>query len=285
MANTTEIGGVTFYNNAPICISQYKQECWLKKALSLIQSFGFFIAHAARFLYLRCTFKKVEMQPYTNPEQLTKKRLVVCLHGLNSHPVQFKILLDSLKKGNISSTDVYIPYVYKRGNAKLDELVKPIFEQIKKWNGEELVLVGISNGGRIARALKAEILKADSGVNVKKIKFVSIVGACQGSSLVNLAKKIKLSCCMSSSISDEMAIDPERNKQLNKDWEESFKNSPSVEKECTFFAAPHDWMVPNYSSTLLEVPHKSTRYAIVKGHGHNSIVQAVTNAAAKIILD
>ena len=54
-------------------------------------------------------------------------------------------------------------------------MVKPIFEEIEKWaktsDEKELVLVGISNGGRIARAIEAEIAKSESSANIKKLRF------------------------------------------------------------------------------------------------------------------
>ena len=97
----------------------------------------------------------------TNIKVLSKKRLVVCIHGLNNNPTQFKKIVDEMQKKELSETDIFIPRVLQKGNAKLDEMVKPIFEEIAKWaktsDEKELVLVGISNGGRIARAIEAEI--------------------------------------------------------------------------------------------------------------------------------
>ena len=57
--------------------------------------------------------------------------------------------------------DIYIPYILEKGNGKLDDMVRPIFKEICKWaesgGDKELILVGISNGGRIAKAIDAKL--------------------------------------------------------------------------------------------------------------------------------
>lgn len=70
-----------------------------------------------------------------------------------------------MQKKDLSETDIFIPRVLQKGNAKLDEMVKPIVEEIVKWaktGKKELVLVGISNGERISRAIEAELSKLES---------------------------------------------------------------------------------------------------------------------------
>jgi len=283
-----EIQGVKFFDNALSCISHFEKTHWTKKALSLIQSFGTLLVFALNkvSLVLHQVDAGMDSLTNTNTRVLSKKRLVVCVHGLNSNPSQFKKIFDEMQKEELSETDIFIPRVLQKGNAKLDEMVQPIFEEIEKWaktSGEkELVLVGISNGGRISRAIEAKIAQSKSNANIKKLKFVSIVGACKGSSLANLAKKVGLSWLMSKNIAEEMPTDSERNRRLNQDWLDELPYGPT--REYTFFASPHDWQVPNYDSTLMEASGQNARYAIVPGHGHNSIVNAVAKSVAEIIL-
>lgn len=284
----SEIHGVKFFNNASSCISHFEEMHWTKKAISLIQSFGTLFIYVLNRINLILCRADAQMASFTdaNVKGLSKKRLVVCIHGLNNTPTQFEKIIDEMQKKDLSETDIFVPRVLQKGNAKLDEMVKPIFEEIAKWaktSGEkELVLVGISNGGRIARAIIAKIAKLENSANIEKLHFVSIVGACKGSSLVNLANKIGLSCLMSKNISEEMPTTSRRNQQLNDDW----MNGLSTEhtRKYTFFASPHDWPVPNYNSSLMEVNEKNAHYAIVPGHGHNSIVNAVAKSVAEIIL-
>lgn len=284
----SEIQGVKFFDNAFSCISHFEKIHWTKKAISLIQSFGTLFIYALNKISLVLYRVDAQMDPLTNAsiKSLSKKRLVVCVHGLNNNPTQFKKIVDEMQKKELSETDIFIPRVVQKGNAKLDEMVKPIFEEIAKWaktsDEKELVLVGISNGGRIARAIEAEIAKSGSNANIKKLRFISIVGACKGSSLVNFANKVGLSWLMSKNISEEMPTHSNRNQRLDQDWVEGLSNGPT--REYTFIASPHDWQVTNYDSSLMTVDKKNARYAIVPGHGHNSIVNAVAKTVAEVIL-
>lgn len=284
----SEIQGVKFFDNASSCISHFEKTHWTKKVISLIQSFGTLVVFALNKISLVWHRIDAQMDPLTttNTKGFYKKRLVVCVHGLNSNPSQFKKIVDQMQKNDLSETDIFIPRVLQKGNAKLDEMIKPIFEEIAKWaktpGEKELVLVGISNGGRISRAIEAEIAKSKSTANIKKLRFVSIVGACKGSSLANLANKVGLSWLMSKNISEEMPTDSTRNQRLNQDWMDGLSNGST--REYTFIASPHDWHVTNYDSSLMDVRGQSARYAIVPGHGHNSIINAVAKSVAEIIL-
>ena len=285
----SEVQGVIFFDNPSSCISHFEKTHWTKKAISLIRSFGTLLAYALNKTSLFLYRVDARMDPLTNTNivGLSKKRLVVCMHGLNNNPTQFKKILDEMLKKELSETDIFIPRVLQKGNAKLDDLVKPIFEEIIKWaiapgEKEELVLLGISNGGRIAREIEAKIARWEGNANIKKLRFVSIVGACKGSSLVNFANKIGLSRLMSKNISEEMPADSLRNQQLQQDWMDALSVGPT--REYTFIASPHDWQVTDYESSLCEVYGQSARYAIVPGHGHNSIVNAVAKSVAEIIL-
>lgn len=282
----SEIQGVKFFDNASACISHYEQTHWTKKTMSLVQSYGTLLVHAVNkiSLILHGVNSQIEQLTNTHARTLSKKRLIVCIHGLNSNPLQFKKIVDEMQKRELSDTDIFIPHVLQKGNAKLDEMVQPIFDEIAKWaktsGQKELVLIGISNGGRISRALEAKLAKLDNSP-IEKLRFISIVGACKGSSLVNFVNKIGLSWLMSKNISEEMPTDSIRNQQLNQDWMAGLSNVPS--REYTFIASPHDWQVTNYNSSLMEVNSQNARYAILLGHGHNSIVNAVAKTVVEII--
>lgn len=284
----SEIHGVKFFDKASSCIAHFEKTHWTKKAISLIKSFGNLFIYALNKVIIVLNKADAQMNPLMDASitGLSKKRLVVCLHGLNSHPTQFKKIIDEVQKKELSETDIFIPRILQKGNAKLDEMVKPIFEEIVKWaktsDEKELVLVGISNGGRIARAIEAELAKSEGNSTIKKLRFVSIVGACKGSSLVNLANKIGLSWLMSKNISEEMPTHSHRNQRLDQDWAEGLSKGPT--REYIFIASPHDWQVTNYDSSLMAVDPQNARYAIVPGHGHNSIVDAVAKTVAEVIL-
>lgn len=281
----SKIQDIHFFSRASDCISHFEKTHWTKKALSLIQSFGNYFVYLCYHLPLLVLHRiHVLKMPYTTAVDFSKPQLVVCLHGLNSHPIQFKKIIHEMHKRNLSQTNIYIPPILERGNASLDEVIKPILTVIKKWSkrsGEKkLVLLGISNGSRIAKALShAETLK-----NIEEIRFISIVGANRGSSLVDLAHKCHLSWLISKNIAVEMPTYSIRNTQLHTDWIASLKNFPKIRRDFTLIAALHDAVIPNYDSTLMDIPDQNTRYAIIPGHGHNSIVKKMAKTVAEIIL-
>jgi len=289
----SESHGVKFFESADSCILHFENTPWVQKALSIILSFGTLLAHAFYKISLSLRGVDAQMESLTKINEPTKTRLVVCIHGLNSNPSQFEKIINELPK-DFAETEIFIPRVLQKGNAKLDEMVTPIFDEIAKWANtpgeKELVLVGISNGGRISQAIEAEMAITESWGNITKFRFISIVGACRGSSLVNLAKKVGLSTwVMSKNISEEMATDSERIKRLNLEWVNGLSKGPA--REYIFIASPHDWQVTNYDSTLMAIDSSlmgadrhSARYAIVHGHGHNSIVTAVAKSVAQIIV-
>lgn len=281
------IQGIKFFDNRDSCISHFKETPWTKRIVSFVQSFGTFFTDI--FYRIRLVYSRTESQVnlVVNPRDFTKKRLVVCLHGLNRDPSQFNSILDEVQKRDLTNSDIFVPKLLQKGNATLDQIVDPIFKEIAKWEkphgDKELVLVGISNGGRIARAIEARITALGNQQNIKKIQVVSIVGACKGSSLATLANKLHLSWLMSKNISKEMPTNSKSNNDLQTEWSMGLKNYPEIEHEYTFIASPHDWQIPNYDSTLPDVEGKKALYALVPGHGHNSIVNAAASAVAEII--
>ena len=289
MSLIRNIKGVNFFETPHACISNYNDKPRRHKVLSFIKSCWTLIAYYPSKVRESLGKAGKVVSPYITPEgPLTKERLVVCLHGRNNHPVQFKKMISIFKNKDLSNTEIYAPHILQKGNAKLDEMVEPIFEEIRKWaeqeGDKELVLVGISNGGRVARALEAKLMNSECKDHIKKLKFVSIVGANKGSSLVNIANKCHLAWLIGKNTADEMPVDSDRHTILEQDIQTGEKSCP-FDKEYTFIASPHDWLVPNYSSTLLEKNNYQARYAIVPNHGHCSIVDKVSEAVAEIIFE
>ncbi len=289
-AEPINIEGIKFFDTPDLCIAHYKEMPWMKKAISLIQSFGTLFSYALTKINLILHRIDAKMEPFTkiDPEDLPQKRLIVCLHGLNNNSSQFKKIFEEMPIEDLANSAIFIPRILQKGNAKLDDMVKPILAGIAKWAAtpgeKQLVLVGISNGARIARAIEVELAKTEIQAQIKKLRVVSIVGANKGSRLVDLANKIGLSWVLSKNILEEMPVASKRNRQLNQEWVQGL--SGGLKRDYVFIAAPqgHDWQVPNYDSSLMAVELHPAHYAIVPGHGHNSIVNASAKAVAKIIL-
>lgn len=286
---STKLETIQFFNHSSDCISHFTKTPWHGKAIYFLHSC---LRHLF-FLFSRAVLiaknAESQMKIFSKiDEQSTKNRLAVCIHGLNGNTYEFKKIYESMS-GRLDHTDVYMPRVKEKGNAKLDELSAPILEEIVKWGqgpGErELVLIGVSNGARISRAVEASLSKSKNLGNIKKLKVISIVGANKGSSTANLAHRLGLSWLLSKNIAEEMPVNSKRCKQLTSDWEEGIKDSPELIRDYTFIASPHDWMVPGYKSTLPSVLNQNARYAILPGYGHNSIVDAASKTVADIILE
>ena len=267
-------------------IVNFNQQSLLRKFASSVESLWRVIGYTLykiSLVFRKVEAKKLEAQiaPYTQVSEggFFKNKLVVCLHGLNNSPVHFKTTLDAIDGSQSTNMHIYIPSIIDRGNAQLDAMVEPIFNVIDQWaqkcGDKELVLVGISNGGRIARAIEARL---GGHAAIKKLHVISVVGTWKGSSLVNLINTLHLSFFVKKPIREEMATNSPRITQLNQQWTCAVMSQPGRQRRYTFFASPHDWHVPNYSSTLPVIPrggNVQTRYAIVSGYGHNGMEDGV----------
>ncbi|MBS0655293.1 MAG: hypothetical protein JSR46_05930 [Verrucomicrobia bacterium] len=279
------IEGIKFFNNPTDCIKNF-DESWIGKTVSSLYSW----ITTIRYIIdkkISNLFGVVSLDPSINTgdKELTKNRTILCLTGLNSTSQQYKTIVPAILEEDLSDTDLLVPQVLDLGNGKLTEMANDIFDKIGSWassSGEkELVLVGISNGARIARQLLVKIAKTEN-LNIKKIHLVPIVGACKGSVTINKVKELGYDCLVSKNIAEEMPVDSPRSQQLDREWDEAM----AIKKfglQCTFIASPHDWHIPNYSSTLMEVPGVQARYALVPGHGHLSIVHAIGKVVAKVV--
>jgi hypothetical protein len=283
-----EIKGIKFFSNRSDCISHFEESPWLKKILSLLQSFGTLFAYGLYKVSLFFSRPDDELDSFAalGPKDCEQKKLIVCLHGLNNDRHQFKKLKDQLQNQTLTEASILIPDLPDKGRDKLNNMVDILYRIIEKWAEKpvekELVLVGISNGGRVAKALIAKIANSKFNAKISRIRFVSIVGACKGSSLVNFINKIGLSCLISKNIAQEMS--PDVVNEQHKAWEQALEKRPNKKDEYVLIASPHDWQVPNYDSSLMKVAHQNAYYAVVPGHGHNSIVNATAEIVNKIIL-
>lgn len=291
--NRVTIDGIVFFDNPSSCISHINNANWATRIIRAIQSYATLSDFCLKFVAdkLRSIFHGTisSVEPYIEDKEFLKKRLIVCIHGLGATPYSYEELVDEMQMRDLSETDIYIPHVLEKGRAKLDKAAAPILQRIERWaanNAEdkELVLIGASNGGRIAKAIEVALTGSKICGNIQKLRVVTIVGACNGSSLVNLFKKLGLSSLLRKNIAEEMATDSICNLDLNRKWVDGLNNSRRFESDYTYIASPHDLIVPNFDSTLPAVAPKTGHYALVPGHGHYSIFDRAVKAVAEIIL-
>lgn len=291
MSSITDVQGIKFYNNRDRCLSNYNKTSCATYAWQVIQELGNTLTYFGIKLKQRCEQSRAVLDHTTAPEGgFTKQKLVICLHGRDSHPLQFARIASEMMKMGALDMDLYIPHILEKGKAaKLNDMVEPIFMEIQRWakihhdKELELTLIGISNGGRIARAIDAKL--GAEFKNIRRLRFVSIVGACKGTMMANIALTLSLGSFVGKDIREELPVGSKRNLELDEKWTESLAATPSRKRDYVCIASANDWYVPNFSSTLLEIPDKkaNVQYAIVPGHGHTSIVYASAKAVASVI--
>lgn len=281
-----DINGINFFNTPTACISHFDQKNWRAKTVSFVHHLGaslLLIIHKIYEIFHPINLNYEEL----GPNAKGKNRLIVCVHGHRSNPGEFAKINAELQTRDLSNTALLIPRVLDKGRAKIDDMVQLIFDQITAWGAQgkdkELVLVGISNGGRIIRALDAKLSTSPQTTAISRLHFISIVGACRGSDQANRINRLGLSCLLSPAISEEMPTGSKRNIRLDREWRRGL-NTSRFGRQYTFIASPHDIPVPNYTSTLMQVPNQKARYAIIPGHGHCTIADAVAPAIATLCL-
>lgn len=282
-----EINGFKFFKDPASCINNYNKTSTVGYAFQTIQSIANTLLCIPKVMIRNCSKQNITNQFINVPEKgFQNRKLVVCLHGFGNNPLQLTEVVSEIAQKKLP-IDIYAPQILDRGTS-LDDAVAPIFLEIEKWSKHhhnqelELVLVGLSNGGRVGRALDA---KLGNLKNITKFCFVSIVGACKGSLSANIANTLGIGAILGKNVQHEMPVNSVRHQQLDKEWEASLKATPFRERQYICFASPHDFLVPNYSSTLLQIPDPNamTQYAIVPGHSHNSMINAVGKTVAAIV--
>jgi pimeloyl-ACP methyl ester carboxylesterase len=105
---------------------------------------------------------------HLNPPPLQHKHrsLIVLLHGLNSHPSIWNKHIETLAH-QFREDLVWAPAIIHKGNCSLKTAAEPILAQIityLKHQNKPLVLIGASNGARIALYLELKSRKFKSSI-------------------------------------------------------------------------------------------------------------------------
>lgn len=279
---------IQFFNSRDECIQNYEKLPWIQKVITFFESLGNQLICKVGLLF------QPSIEPLTNPDSIdfSKKRLIVCIHGVYGSPSELKNLVHELQaKDPSQQSTIFVPRVLARGADPLDQMAEEIFASIQKWAlegdpGKELVLVGVSNGARISRAIETRLTK-ENRVNIEQLRVVSVVGARRGSSLVTLANYLGLSWAISKPLSEEMPKNSERNKKLDLEWDQWIRQSEGLKCDFTFLASPYDAHVPDRDSSLPPIleGHIPVRYGFVMKHGHFTAIDGAAKTIANLIFD
>lgn len=209
----------------------------------------------------------------TYPEKLhywrkgNSSRLIVLIHGLNSSPLCWNKYIQKLSTEE--STDLFVPYVYKKCYCRIKEAAKPIFESIQKYADqyEQIILVGHSRGASIAQYIEMKL-------EAKNVTLISIAGPHLGSKLIDWTTYLGLNYWLgiSNSMANELKYDSDWvNRKLIKWQEKSLLNTHRVAKRI-FIASTDDFRVFPSQSSFPNLP--SSTYLLVSGESHVTIIEA-----------
>src|SRR5580700_9090386 len=99
---TFTIQGIPFFNTPSLCIDHFEKSHWSEKAISLVKSFGTFFVYYTSIVYRNLFLVKNPMSPLTEANgEFLKRKLIVCVHGLNRNPSQFKEIIDEVQKKDL----------------------------------------------------------------------------------------------------------------------------------------------------------------------------------------
>lgn len=225
-----------------------------------------------RYNPLRLTARQLfpSIDPHTAKYDMQKhqwynkpsKQFVVLLHGLNSSPLAWSSYLPHMPEA------CFVPYVKDKGYCSLKEASQPILEVVQDYATRnpdvQIVLVGHSNGARIAAYLEQRLHASD-------IRLVSIAGPHLGSKLINLIAKIGMQRLfkITPQMEAELVYGGEWSKKKMRKWQSHA--DPDVER--TFFAAAQDTRVFP-SATCFPCLPNSTNH-LIRLESHTTIIDGV----------
>jgi alpha-beta hydrolase superfamily lysophospholipase len=217
--------------------------------------------------------------------------LIILLHGLNDGPVQWRQALENIKSfdnGYFNNYTIHIPTIPARGNADIETISELIglmiskFILIKENKHKPIILIGTSNGGRLALYLK-NIFAFMSNPSF----LASIAGAHYGTEILSAANAMGVSFMTASSpIQADLAFGSEHAK-------ETIRAAQLLHQErhkdaFLFFSSHSDAVVqawdyhPSHPKIKMAPLGPAVKHVQVAAVGHLSIPSAVFN---QILID
>lgn len=202
------------------------------------------------------------------------------LHGLDGHPVHFRTHAQRLAA--VDGLECWIPTVYQHGNCSLEEATAPLWARLQAFvarHGRDvpIVLVGVSNGGRIAANLEVHmrrhcanpVLLSTVATPYNGTKMLSWFGKAAkalgvwGRTIVNELSHKSPTCF---DLVKEMRVVP-----------------TAADREYVFYAARHDWMVVPADSAH-PVLGRDEEHVWLERDGHLSSIYTVSEQQCDRIL-
>lgn len=216
--------------------------------------------------------------PWNRPESKESEGLYLFIHGLRGAPTAWN---SYLKKVNERSPGIHClaPHVPLGGNCPLEDSAEPLLEivkdYLKKNPGKPVVLVGTSNGGRIALYIENK-LEADC----LNLSIISLAGVHYGTKQINRLARWKLLWVqrLHREVAKDFHWDSEVARKSLKEWQEKQElwKRQGIAVRHLFCASTEDEQVRPLSCSLPSGPFS---YKIYTGENHLSIVRAARDDA------
>lgn len=250
------------------------EKLW-QKSFALLQEFG----PMAYTAYHRCLEWKTLNPAYADlSEELPEwkeesSHLYVLIHGLGGHPSAWNGYMKDIEENN-PQADLLVPHVSKRGNCSLEEAAEPILKAIqdyaKTFPKNPVILIGTSNGGRIAAHLSSLLQK-----EVERLKVCSIAGVFFGTEVIDLLNKFswisQLFYCKD--ILEDLSFGSEQAQKMLEDLKETTHSFH-------FWATHDDTRVLPVSSCLPKI--EQAEYQVLTSVDHTRIVDHVREEVLQV---
>jgi hypothetical protein len=169
-----------------------------------------------------------------------------------------------------------VPYVPHRGNCSLKEAAEPILamveDYIEKNPGKPVILIGTSNGGRIAAYIETKLRHLNVAIRV-----AGIAGAFFGSTQMNLLKTLGIApLFLKSVVIEELEAASLTARQL---IEEMRRPVVVGKRSYEFYATANDLYIPNFSFCFPKLA--GAKYHLLKGYDHVSLAGRVCRQELK----
>ncbi len=212
-------------------------------------------------------------------ENKNSSGLCVLIHGLKGLPSMFDDYHDEFEAHMANKITIFQPHVQDQGNCRLEEAAENILQQTINWSkvhpNKPIVLIGVSNGARIAGYVTAK-LKSEEKIQNPMMAHC-IAGPFFGTKIVNQPdwpEQIRpiwgdiFKTLHSDEVYDELS------------WGSScaqnvIQGMQAVSKDVSFnfYSSFSDAQVQSFTSALPNVPFSN--HYVTSAEGHQSIVRAV----------
>ena len=209
--------------------------------------------------------------------------LCVMIHGLKGSPSIFDDYHDSFARFEDKKVTLFQPHVPQKGNCSLEDASSPIYNEVLSWARQNpakpIVIVGVSNGARIAGHLSAK-LKSE-GLCVNPMHVSCIAGPFNGTKLVNQPDwpgflRSGLNKIVNKLYTDEVLDELSWDSACAGQVISEMQRAAGGNLHYYFYSTSSDTQINPFTSAFPEVT--DANYFLTFAEGHQSVVRAAKDS-------